>query len=49
MQLNRRYLLLLAVLWPLLLSGCHTISGMGQDMEAAGEAVDREAEKRRSY
>jgi entericidin B len=49
MQGNRRYLLLLAVLWPLLLSGCNTISGLGQDMEAAGDAMDREAEERKNY
>jgi len=33
----------------LLLAGCNTISGAGQDMSAAGSAVEREARQARQY
>ncbi len=33
----------------LLLAGCNTISGAGQDVSAAGSAVDREARQARTY
>jgi predicted small secreted protein len=35
-------LLLLAV-WTVLCSGCNTINGMGRDLEAAGEAIQRKS------
>lgn len=31
------------------LSACNTISGMGEDMEAAGDAIDDEAEEKKTY
>ncbi len=49
MPIKRRYLVLAALLWPLLFAGCNTISGLGQDMEAAGGAMDRKAQERKSY
>lgn len=49
MHIDKRYLLMLIVTLPLLFTGCNTISGIGQDMEAAGSAIDEEAEKRTTY
>jgi entericidin B len=37
--------LLLALLMPLLVAGCNTIEGLGEDTEAAGDAVEDEAEE----
>ena len=34
---------------PLLLSGCNTLSGMGEDVEAAGSAIDKSAEENKPY
>jgi entericidin B len=31
------------------LAGCHTTAGIGQDLEAAGSAIEREAEEAKSY
>jgi predicted small secreted protein len=44
----RRYSLLtglLATLVALALSGCNTIRGVGKDLERAGEAVQKSADK----
>ncbi|MBS3959898.1 MAG: entericidin A/B family lipoprotein [Xanthomonadaceae bacterium] len=41
-------LLALAVLALLGLAGCNTISGIGKDMQKAGEVVTREAEEARN-
>lgn len=30
-------------------SGCHTVEGVGEDMEAAGEALDSSAERSTRY
>lgn len=30
-------------------SGCNTISGAGQDIEAAGDAIEDEAEENKTY
>lgn len=49
MRIDKRYLLLLIVALPLLFTGCNTMSGIGQDMEAAGDAIDREAEEKKTY
>ncbi|MGB3222916.1 MAG: entericidin A/B family lipoprotein [Desulforhopalus sp.] len=31
------------------LAGCNTMSGIGQDVEAAGDAVEESAEKNKTY
>lgn len=31
------------------LSGCNTTAGMGKDLEAAGEAINEEAEEEKKY
>lgn len=38
-------ILLLAFLLGSGLAGCNTMEGVGEDMEAAGEAIDQEAEE----
>ncbi|MDX1604995.1 MAG: entericidin A/B family lipoprotein [Candidatus Competibacterales bacterium] len=42
-----RLLCLLAML--LALSACNTIKGMGEDIEAAGEKIEREAGSNKTY
>jgi predicted small secreted protein len=37
--------LLFALLVPMLATGCNTIEGIGEDTEAAGDAIDDEAEE----
>ena len=32
-----------------LLSGCNTMSGMGEDVQSAGDAIEDSAEKNKSY
>lgn len=42
--------LVVALAFPaLLLAGCNTISGAGQDVSAAGSAIDREARQAAPY
>jgi predicted small secreted protein len=41
-----RIALILAVL---ALAGCNTTAGMGEDLEAAGSAIDREATEAKGY
>ena len=31
------------------LSGCNTMSGVGEDMQSAGDAIEDSAEKNKSY
>ena len=31
------------------LSGCNTVKGAGQDLKSAGQAIERKAEKTKSY
>ncbi|MCW8905417.1 MULTISPECIES: entericidin A/B family lipoprotein [Sedimenticola] len=31
------------------LTGCNTTAGMGKDIEAAGEAINEEAEEKKNY
>ncbi|WP_334223970.1 entericidin A/B family lipoprotein [Thiosocius teredinicola] len=31
------------------LSGCNTVAGAGEDIEAAGDAIENKAEKEKSY
>jgi len=48
--LLRLLLMLAAVLMlQLTLAGCNTISGMGEDIEAAGDAIEDTAEEKRPY
>ena len=42
-------LLGVALALPLLLAGCNTVSGLGEDVEAAGEASEKSAEKNKKY
>lgn len=32
-----------------ILSGCNTMSGVGEDMESAGDAIEDSADKNKSY
>lgn len=48
--MNRKTLttfFLLAIMLPL--TGCYTVRGVGQDVEAAGEAIEETAEKTKGY
>ncbi|MCB1800178.1 MAG: entericidin A/B family lipoprotein [Gammaproteobacteria bacterium] len=38
-----------ALLVPLFLAGCNTVSGLGEDVEAAGDAIEKSAEKNKGY
>lgn len=40
--------LVFALSMPLLATACNTIEGLGEDTEAAGEAIDEEAEEEES-
>lgn len=42
--MNRRKWLFVPV-FALLLAGCNTIEGLGEDVETAGEAIEEEAEE----
>lgn len=46
---NIAALLFLALLIPAFLTGCNTMSGMGEDVESAGDAIEDSAEKNKSY
>lgn len=37
------------VLTVFLLAGCNTTAGLGEDLEAAGEAIEGEAQEAKSY
>ena len=39
----------LALLVPLFTSGCNTVSGIGEDVEAAGDAIEKKAEEEKKY
>ena len=45
----KKSLLLLSLLSVLGLMGCNTMRGMGEDVSAAGGAVERSADKNQSY
>lgn len=34
---------------PLTLGGCNTVSGIGEDVGAAGDAIEKSAEKNKKY
>lgn len=42
-------LLLALIAAPLSLVGCNTTAGVGEDLEAAGEAIEGKAEKEKRY
>lgn len=39
----------LSILLTLGLAGCNTMEGIGEDMGAAGDSIDREAEESKNY
>ncbi|EXJ16070.1 entericidin A/B family lipoprotein [Imhoffiella purpurea] len=43
------WLLLLLPLTTILVTGCNTMSGVGQDLEAAGEGIEQSAEQNKDY
>jgi predicted small secreted protein len=45
----KKSLLLLSLLSVLCLMGCNTMRGMGEDVSAAGNAVQHSADKNQSY
>ena len=36
---------LMLVVWAVALSGCNTMRGLGQDIERAGEAIQRKSDR----
>ena len=36
---------LMLVLWAIVLSGCNTMRGLGQDIERAGSAIQKKADR----
>jgi predicted small secreted protein len=42
-------LMLMAAASTFTLSACNTMSGVGEDIEAAGDAIDDEADKNKTY
>ncbi len=40
---------ILSILMTLGLAACNTVEGVGEDMEAAGGAIDNEAEESKDY
>ncbi|HET8807373.1 MAG TPA: entericidin A/B family lipoprotein [Methylophaga sp.] len=40
---------ILSILMTLGLAACNTIEGVGEDMEAAGDAIEDEAEESKNY
>ncbi|MDX1573590.1 MAG: entericidin A/B family lipoprotein [Methylophaga sp.] len=40
---------ILSILMTLGLAACNTIEGAGEDIEAAGDAIDNEAEESKNY
>jgi predicted small secreted protein len=51
MKRHRFHLLwaVVPVVLVLVLSGCNTVKGVGDDMSAAGEAISKEADKNKNY
>lgn len=37
--------ILIVAVWALALAGCNTMSGLGKDLEKAGTAIQRKADK----
>ncbi len=49
MKLKLVALLFLSLFISAFLSGCNTMSGVGKDVESAGDAIEHSAEKNKSY
>jgi predicted small secreted protein len=48
--MTRKLLALLSVLgFALALGGCYTVEGMGKDVKAGGEKVEKAADKNKTY
>ncbi|MGH8700155.1 MAG: entericidin A/B family lipoprotein [Burkholderiales bacterium] len=41
----RRVAMLMLMIWAVALTGCETMKGFGKDMEKAGEAIQKKANK----
>ncbi len=41
----RRIAILLLMVWAVALAGCETMKGLGKDMEKAGEAIQKKADR----
>lgn len=41
----KKIALILVALWVVALAGCNTMRGFGQDMEKAGESIQKKSEK----
>lgn len=41
----KKIAVILVVLWAVALAGCNTMRGFGQDMEKAGESIQKKSEK----
>ena len=50
MTMPKRFAMLIALSWvALALAGCNTIEGAGKDVKAAGGAIEKSAQKTKSY
>ncbi len=41
--------MMLALVLTIVISGCNTIEGMGKDVEAAGDAIEKSASENKNY
>ena len=41
----RQVAALMLVVWAVVLAGCNTMRGLGQDIERAGEAIQRKSDR----
>ena len=41
----KRYAMALLAVWAVALAGCNTMQGLGKDVEKAGEAIQRKADR----
>ncbi|HEX9684681.1 MAG TPA: entericidin A/B family lipoprotein [Burkholderiales bacterium] len=41
----KRIAIWLVVIWAVALTGCETMKGLGKDMEKAGEAIQKKADR----
>ena len=42
----RRIAILVLMIWAVALTGCETMKGFGKDMEKAGEAIQKKADRK---
>jgi predicted small secreted protein len=46
MEVHMRHIAaLMLIVWVAAIAGCNTMRGLGQDMERAGEAIQRKADR----